>query len=330
MSYRQINKYERYMIYKLKERGFGPREIGRYLNRSASTISRELKRNQGFVSVYWYEMANIFARQRRKQAIRPTKQNNSVLYNYILDKLRRGWSPELISGRLAREYPDDPEMRISHETIYRWVYNEAKEGGTLYRHLVRCRKKRRKRRKRLSLRGKIPGRIGIEHRPKIVEERSRFGDWESDTMVGPRGTGGGLATHVDRMSRFLIAVKLQDKRAKTYSDCTLKAFQAISKEKRKTMTVDNGSEFSDFKRIERRLRLKVYFADPYASWQRGTNENTNGLLRRYFPKGTDFTKITQEMVANVVTKLNNRPRKCLKYQTPHEVFFEQPGVALQM
>ena len=317
------------MIYKLKERGFGPREIGRYLNRSASTISRELKRNQGFVSVYWYEMANIFARQRRKQAVRPTKQNNSVLYNYIIDKLRQGWSPELISGRLAREYPDKAEMRISHETIYRWVYDDAREGGNLYQCFVRRRRRRKKQRKGLSSRGVIPGRVGIEHRPAIVDERSRFGDWESDTMEGGRGKGG-LATHVDRKSRYLTAAKLEDKRAKTYSESTLSAFRHIPKAKRKTMTVDNGKEFSDFKRIEKELCLTVYFADPYAPWQRGTNENTNGLLRRYFPKGIDFTTITHDIVAKVVEKLNNRPRKCLKYQTPHEVFFKQPTVALRM
>jgi len=329
MSYSQLSTHERYMIFKLKQRNLGPREIGRFLNRSASTISRELKRNKGFLSVYWYEMANIFAKQRRRQADRPTKRNNRLLYDYIVENLQQGWSPELISGRLIRDYPDDPEMRASHETIYRWIYEDAKGGGKLYDCLVRRRKKRRKQSQRLSLRGQIPDRVGIACRPEVVNERSRFGDWESDTMEGAKGRGG-LATHVDRKSRYLIAVILSDKRSQTYTDKTLSAFRDIPKEKRQTMTVDNGKEFSDFKRIEKRLGLSVYFADPYSSWQRGTNENTNGLLRRYFPKGSDFKKITNKAVANAVDKLNNRPRKCLRYQTPHEVFFEQPSVALRM
>jgi len=330
MSYKQLSLHERYLIDHLIMRGMGPREIGRKINRSASTISREIRRNHGPVrDIYWFVTADEFAIQRRRDAPRPKKSSNRALYSYIVEKLQVGWSPELIAGRLIKDCPDGPEMRVSHETIYRWVYDEAREGGTLYHCLVRCRKRRRKQRKRLSLRGQIPGRIGIEQRPEVVNERSRFGDWESDTMEGAKGRGG-LATHVDRKSRYLIAAKLKDKRAKTYADKTLSAFRGIPKDKRQTMTVDNGKEFSYFKRIEKILDLSVYFADPYSPWQRGTNENTNGLLRRYFPKGTDFTGITNKTIANVVERLNNRPRKCLKYQTPHEIFFECPAVALEI
>lgn len=329
MSYNQLSIQERYVIYHLVLYGLGFCEIGRRLNRAASTISREVKRNKGlFQPVYWHEAADKFSKSRRAKAPRPSKRENSVLYKYVEEKLREGWSPEIISGRLAEEYPEVPDMQVSHETIYRWVYADAHQGSELYRCLIRSHKKRRKHRKRLSLRGQIPGRVGIEQRPEIVKKRSRIGDWESDTMEGAKGKGA-LATHVDRKSRYLVAAKLEDKRAKTYTDHTLKAFRGIPGEKRQTMTVDNGKEFSDFKSIEKKLRLNIYFADPYASWQRGTNENTNGLIRRYFPKGTDFTKINRKSVAKVVKKLNNRPRKCLNYQTPHEVFFEKPIVALQ-
>ena len=330
MSYRQISTHERYMIFKLLQRGFSIRYMGRLLDRSPSTISREIRRNRGPVrDLYWYETANDYAIQRRSDAPRENMCDNTRVYGYLIEKLKDGWSPELIAGRMVIEYPYDPVMRVSHETIYRWIYKDANSGGNIYSYLVRRRKKRKKQRKEFSLRGQIPGRVGIECRPCIVEERSRIGDWESDTIAGARAKGG-VATHVERKSRYLIAAKLDDKRSKTYTDATLAAFKYIPKEKLHTMTADNGSEFYDFKRIEKKLRLSVYFADPYSSWQRGTNENTNGLLRRYFPKRTDFTGIDQITIANVVEKLNNRPRKCLKYQTPQEVFFEKPPVALRM
>lgn len=162
-----------------------------------------------------------------------------------------------------------------------------------------------------------------------MDSRTRYGDWESDTLEGAKGKGA-LATHVERKSRYLIVGKLQDKRSNTYSEKTIKKLSKIPEKYLKTMTVDNGKEFSGFKQIEQELGVKVYFADPYSAWQRGTNENTNGLLRRYFPKGYDFNSITENLVNKVVSKLNNRPKKCLGYRTPREVLFKIPFVALQM
>ena len=188
-------------------------------------------------------------------------------------------------------------------------------------------KKRRKQRKYGTGRSLIPGRVSISERPAIVDERSRFGDWEGDTVEGKKGSGG-VATHVERKSRYLITAKLPNKQAETMANQTSIAFRRIPICLRHTLTVDNGKEFAAFKQMEQRTGLKIYFADPYSAWQRGTNENTNGLLRQYYPKGYDFTKLTEEALAKAVRKLNHRPRKCLGYRTPHEVLFASEGGAL--
>ena len=218
-------------------------------------------------------------------------------------------------------------MCVSHETIYRWIYLDAKGGGTLYHHLRRRRKKRRRQKRYGSARRFIPGRVSISERPDIVETRERFGDWEGDTIEGKKSTGY-MATHVERKSRYLIAAKLLDKKAESLTIKSIKAFCRIPKKMRKTLTVDNGKEFARFKELEDKTGLTVYFADPYSAWQRGTNENTNGLLRQYFPKGTDFTKVTDKDLAFAVKKLNHRPRKCLHYRSPDEVFWESANGAL--
>lgn len=330
MSYEHLKLKERYVIAHLKIYGLSIQDIARRIDRSASTISRELKRNKGkYQEVYWYEDAQKWSEERRSRSMRPTKLRNEQLYKYIVQGLQMGWSPELISGRMRREYRRQNKMRISVETIYRWVYKEAQEGGGLYKLLPSRHKRRRRQRKRLSLRGLIKDRVGIKDRPEIVDSRTRYGDWESDTLEGAKGKGA-LATHVERKSRYLIVGKLQDKRSNTYSEKTIKKLSKIPEKYLKTMTVDNGKEFSGFKQIEQELGVKVYFADPYSAWQRGTNENTNGLLRRYFPKGYDFNSITENLVNKVVSKLNNRPKKCLGYRTPREVLFKIPFVALQM
>ena len=330
LSYKHLNLEERYVIHHLKLYGLSFREIGRRLKRSVSTISRELKRNtERWQIVYWYEDAQYFAKQRRSQSRRPTKKTTEQLYKYVVQGLQMGWSPQLISGRMRRGYPRYKNMCISTETIYRWVYRDALDGGELYKLLPRHHKKRRRHRGRLKLRGCIKDRVGIENRPKVVDSRSRYGDWESDTLEGAKGKGG-LATHVERKSRYLLVSKLKDKRACTYTQRTVSVFRRIPDKYLKTMTVDNGKEFSKFKHIEDKVGVKVYFADPYAAWQRGTNENTNGLLRRYFPKGFDFSGVSNYLVTKVVKKLNNRPRKCLDYRTPREVLFKIPTVALHM
>ena len=244
-----------------------------------------------------------------------------------MKRLNNGWSPDAISGRLHIDYPNDPSMRISHEGIYQWVYKDYKFGGTLYQQLAKVRKKRRKQGKYKGLTGLIKNRVSIRERPDSVDLRANIGDWEGDLVEGCRGSGY-IVTHVDRCSRYLIARKISNKTSEMFNQATENAFKYVSREHRKTLTLDNGKEFSNFSKLEESLGIKVYFADPYCSWQRGTNEHTNGLLRRYFPKGTDFTKIKHGHLQRAVNIINSRPRKILNYRTPAEVFFSQKNGAL--
>jgi transposase, IS30 family len=328
MSYQHLSEKERYVISHLQYE-YSIREIARRLGRSHSTISREFKRakQRHPWTTYYYDWSHPLALERRQKASHFRRQNNLRLVAYVESRLRLDWSPEEIANRIRIDYPDDEHMRISHETIYRWVYLDSSVDGTLYQHLRRKRKKRRKQRRYGTGRLFLADRAGIEQRPDIVATRQRFGDWEGDTVQGKPGTGC-LATMVERKSRYLVAVKLENKKAATLTEQCIKAFGPIPRVMRQTLTVDNGSEFANFKKLEKKTRLTVYFADPYAAWQRGANENSNGLLRQYFPKGIDFNGTDENDVAEAVKRLNNRPRKCLEYRTPHEVFWPMARGAL--
>ena len=323
MSYSHLTSEERYVISHLVLYGLSLREIGRRLNRHHTTISRETKRNRPTYAddaVYCYDAAQFFVDQRKRMPHHAIRQSNPRLVHYVKCKLAQDWSPEQIASRLTVDYPNSKTMRICYETIYQWIYSDAMNGGDLYTHLRRHHKRRRKQRRYGSCRGLIPGRVSISERPEAVDNRKRFGDWEGDTLEGAKGSGG-IASHVERKSRYLITAKLYDKSAETMTIASVKAFRRVPKVMRKTLTVDNGKEFAYFKQIEKKTGLCVYFADPYSAWQRGSNENTNGLIRQYFPKGTNFNDITNNDLAFVLKKLNHRPRKCLNYQTPHEVFY---------
>lgn len=332
MSYTQLTSQERYVIYHLKLFKLSLREIARRLGRHHSTISRELKRNRPPAVrhwVYWHEAAHQFALARRKQPRHHRRRAHAPLVHYVEQGLRLHYSPDVIAARIKMEHPSDVQMRVSIETIYRWVYRDAADGGQLFRCLCRTHKKRRKQRRYGSGRGLIPGRVSIHERPALVADRQRFGDWEGDTVEGAKGTGQ-ITTHVERKSRYLIAARLDDKTAKATADAVTHLFRRIPRRCRHTLTLDNGKEFARFGDIERKTGLSVYFADPYSAWQRGTNENTNGLLRRYFPKGSDFSKISDKDLAAALRKINHRPRKCLGYRSPHEVFQEAKRGALGM
>ncbi|KAB0663370.1 IS30 family transposase [Oryzomonas japonica] len=330
MSYTHLTEKDRYVISHLRSAKFSLREIARRLGRHHTSISREIKRNGPTYSpdaVYWYYFTQPVATQRRHQARSHHRQNNLSLVKYVDEKLRLDWPPEAIAARLRLDYPNDESMRISHETIYRWAYLDASQDGDLHTHLRRRHKKRRRQTRYGSGRRFIPGRVSIDQRPAIVATRERFGDWEGDTVEGAKGTGC-LATHVERKSRFLVAAKLADKKAATMNTQSIKSFWKIPRTMRQTLTVDNGKEFSQFKELESKTGLTVYFADPYAAWQRGTNENTNGLLRHYFPKGINFQTVSEEELDLIIKKVNHRPRKCLDYRTPHEVFYQASRGAL--
>jgi len=319
MSYTHFSEQERYVIYHLKLYGLSLREIGRHLDRHHTSISREIERNGSSHTVYYHGNAQPQAKARARLPRHHRKRSNKRLYNYVTHRIRQDWSPDEVSKRIKLDYPNNQHMRCSIETIYQWVFKDAQEGGLLYTHLRRSHKKRKKQRKYGTCRGLIPGRVSIHERPTIVNERCRFGDWEGDTVEGRKGSGG-IATHVERSSRYLIASRLINKTANTFTSQSIKVFQVIPCAFRHPLTLDNGKENARFQMLEKKIGVKVYFADPYSSWQRGLNENTNGLLRQYFPKGSDFRNMTDEALAQAFRKLNHRPRKCLGYRTPHEVF----------
>jgi len=318
MSYTHLNARERYVIHHLTIWGLSDREIGRRLCRHHTTIGREQKRNGSLLGPYLYELADELAHERRHIARHTKRRSHRGLVDQVLSWLKKDWSPEIITACLIQQYPNDQQMRVSAETIYQWIYKDASEGGSLYQHLWR-RHKRRKRQRGGLKRYLIPNRTGIEKRPAGATNRTRYGHWEGDTVEGKKG-GGGLATHVERKSRFLVAGVLKDKCAETFTTVTVQCMDWIPKSLRRSNTLDNGSENARHESITNELNMPIYFAEPYSPWQRGTNEQTNGLIRRYFPKGTDFRTVTEEEVEDVVEKINKRPRKCLGYRAPYDVF----------
>ena len=329
MSYHQLSENERYVICHMNIAGRSQAAIAKRLGRSPGTISRELHRNQDTQGGYFYDTAQRQSQTRRVQANQRYKLDDPVLQQFVRYALIFTWSPEEIVGRLHLGIETIGENTVTHETIYRWIYRQATQGELLHCCLRRKRKRRRHRLPhRTNTRGAIRDRVGIERRPEQVNTRERFGDWESDTVEGAKGCGL-LVTHVERKSRYTIIRKIDDKRAATFNRASIAGLRTIPPELRQTLTADNGKEFAEFKELERRLDMQVYFADPYSPWQRGTNENTNGLIREFFPKGMDLRDVNYREVAHVQGLLNNRPRKCLGFRTPREVLNALPGVALR-
>ena len=319
MSYSQLTQEQRYQIYALMKTEHSQTEIATVLEVHKSTISRELGRNRGQRG-YRPQQAHRMGQQRRRQAGHPRIARET--WTKIEEKLREDWSPEQVSGWLRK----NPELTdVSHEWIYQYVYVDKRAGGSLHKHL-RCQKKRRKRAGNRDRRGKIPHQVSIEERPESVEKRARLGDWEADTMIGA-GQQGALVTLVDRKSRFTLLQQVPRRTAAAVEEAILtllKPYQQTTL----TITFDNGKEFTNHQSLAQKLQAKMFFAHPYASWERGTNENTNGLIRQYFPKGSDFLSITEAQISFVKQRLNARPRKCLDFQTPDMVFSDHHPVAL--
>jgi IS30 family transposase len=327
MSYTHLTSRERYALEQLLLYGCGYREIGRRLGRHHSTIAREVERNgpDGHGGVYVGARGDRLARQRRCLARHQRRWGDARLRATVEAGLAKDWSPQQIAGRLRRDHPRSADMRISAETIYRWVYRAAACGGTLHAHLRRGHKTRRKQGRGGAGRGLIPGRVSIRERPAVVESRRRFGDWEGDLVEGGKG-GGVIATLVERKSRYLLARGLASKHAEPAAAALAALLAALPQAWRRTLTLDNGKEFARFKAIEEATGISVYFADPYAAWQRGANENSNGLLRQYLPKGIDMRKISDATLADAIDRINNRPRKCLGYKTPSDILQDKiPG-----
>lgn len=277
-------------------------------------------------------MANSMARKRRKQPRRQRKINCPEIRAAVEAGLSQQWSPEQIAGRLRREHPHSPQRWISHEAIYQWLWEDKRAGGTGHKHLRQSNRKRKKRRTGRELRGRIIGRVGIEERPAAVDTRRFMGDGEGDTVVGSHHQGL-VATWAERKSRYTGLAPLADKRAQTLNAAILARFEAEPRLPMRTTTLDNGREFAGHAELAKAWNAKIFFARPYHSWERGLNENTNGLLRQYFPKSTNFLEVTPKRLAEVEALLNNRPRRILNYRTPAEVMASHwlgpPGVRLR-
>ena len=327
MPYTHLADSERDRLQIFLDKGHKIQDIATLLSRHRSTIYRELARNRTG-NLYISGKAHIKAHHRRQQSCVSTKINDTVLMKKVLRRLQDDHSPEQIAGRLKLEYPSNSKFHISHETIYQYVYACIRNGDdALRQHSRHSHIQRRKRLCGKDKRGIIPGRTLIDRRPAIVERKSRRGDWEGDTIEGAKKRGY-IATFVDRKSKFLTACTLRHKSANELLRGARLAFRKIPHSKRKTMTVDNGKEFASHFQLRALLKLRVFFAHPYHSWERGLNEHTNGLLRQYFPKNMPLDMVKQNELEQIVRKINNRPRKSLGYRTPREVFFNLP-VALQ-
>jgi IS30 family transposase len=319
MSYTQLTREQRYQIYALMKAGHSQTRTAEIVRCHRSTISRELSRNRGGRG-YRPKQAHELATSRHLSAYRPRISDQT--WASVRQLLRQQWSPEQIAGRLKLE----GQPSVSHERIYQHVYADKLRGGTLHRHL-RCRRVRRKRYGTNSRRGQIPNRVSIEARPKVVDARRRFGDWEADTIIGA-GHHCAIVSLTERKSKLVRLCKVGGKTAEEVARASLALLSPLSA-KVHTITSDNGREFAHHERIAAGLGARFYFAHPYSSWERGLNENTNGLVRQYFPKKHDFTTVTDAEVERVMGRLNNRPRKTLGFRTPNEVFFKQRPVALQ-
>ena len=312
-TYRQLTSEERYALSAFRRQGYSLRQIARALDRAPSTISREVRRNRRWDG-YRPCTADERTRARRRRS-RRNRHFRGADWALVVACLEEKWSPEQIAGRLSFL----GVLWISHETIYRYVWEDKRRGGTLYRHLRQSPKQRRKRYRSYDSRGRLAGKRHISERPPGAENRSRVGHFEGDTMMGSSNDRHCLLTLVDRRTGYTLVGKLE---RRTVEDTNRKAIELIEHTQRRvrTVTVDHGTEFHGYKDIEARTGARFYFATPYHSWERGTSENTNGLLRQYFPKRKTLAHVTQRECAQAALQLNHRPRKRLGWKTPAECY----------
>lgn len=312
MDYQHLTQNQRYQIQVLFAEGFGPTAIGKRIGRHKSTISRELNRNsdeQGYRAAKAQNSYHL-----RLQAKGVERQPWRRVWNELaVPLITEGWSPAQISGVFANS-----ECPVSHEWLYQGILADKLAGGTLYKHL-RCQKLRKKRYGKPDRRGMIKNRVSISERPAEVETREEEGHWEADLVMGSAHQGA-LVTLVERKTGFMKTLAVPSKEAKGVTKAIIKMLKPLG-DQVKSITFDNGKEFAGHEEIAKALSVQCYFADPYSSWQRGSNENTNGLIRQYYPKkNSNFSKVTREEIANLEKRLNNRPRKRLGFRSPAQVF----------
>lgn len=313
-GYHHLTGYQRCQLYTLKKRGDSNRFIAQEIGVHRSTIYREKQRNSGLKG-YRYKQADEKAKSRRQNR-RELKMTQSTLLT-INEKLNLQWSPEQISGWMKKE---KHAQAVSHESIYRYIWRDKREGGSLHKNLRHRGKKYNKRCSSTAGRGCIPGRVDISQRPAIVEQKRRLGDWELDTIIG-KSHKGAIVSIVDRASK-LTKLAVVPRKTAVFVEQAIVSKLGVYKAHVHTLTSDNGREFANHKGISKRLSANFYFSTPYHSWERGLNEHTNGLVRQYFPKTIRFDNLTQKEVEKVEVLLNNRPRKVLNFLTPIEAFEE--------
>ena len=333
INYSHITMEERNVIHSGKNDGLSLRAIARRLNRPPSAVTRELARNTVGQS-YVASRAGSAALARRRRGTRKLGLD-SALFTRVKELMTQGWSPEQVAGRLRRMEPDKSAWHVCHETIYCAIY--AVPRGELRSDLIALLRKAHKARKSrvrgTDRRGTLPNMTSIHLRPIEVAARIVPGHWEGDLIKGA-GNRSAVGTLVERKSRYLILAKLPDASADAVLESFTKRFRHVPSCVRKTLTYDQGREMAKHETLAKRLKIDVYFADPHSPWQRPTNENTNGLIRQYLPKGLDLSPFSQGYLNAIARELNDRPRKCLAFETPAEVFAReimnlQPGVALQ-
>lgn len=318
MAYIHLSLEERHYIEVQRKEGVSMNKIAKALGRAQSTLSRELGRNTGQRG-YRHKQAHRMAQERHQEKAKPVKLTEDIKRR-IFDEIRSDWSPEQVAGRLELQ----GVIKLHHETIYQYILEDKKAGGTLYKHLRHQKKTYRKRYGSAHNRTGIPNRVDIDERPEEANKRLRVGDLEADTIIG-KNHKGAILTLDDRKSKLRLAMPLPGKRAKDVKEATIKLLKPLKKFI-KTITYDNGKEFTEHEAVSKTLSCNSYFAKPYHSWERGQNENANGLLRQYFPKSMELDKVGEYEVFAAVDKLNSRPRKCLGFKTPYESFEELTGV----
>ena len=320
-KYSKLSKSERILICKWRDKGYSNKKIAKLLGRSSSTIGREITRNKfkGFI----YEplhAQNLF--EKRKLLAWGAKEplKNGDIYSYVLDKLRSGWSPETISGRLKKvDHKDESDWQICSETIYHFIYSKRNRDKKLWHYLRRKQGRRRQKGGRKVARVRIPDRVSIHLRPEEIDKRIEVGHWEGDSIVG-KNHASGLHTEYERVTSLIRFERMLAVTAEETIKAQLKIFGGLPVSLRRSDTLDNGSEMVKHHILTERLGMDTYFADSYSSWQRGGNENGNLWIRYYFPKKTDFNTVSDEELKEVELELNSRPRKRLEYRTPLEVF----------
>ena len=315
--YTHFTTEERELSRELKALGYSICQIAVRLGRNKSSVSREFKRNSNKDGSYSAHTADDRYKQRRKRCGRkPMLQPDSPVKEYVIEKLSLDWSPDEISHRAKL---DNEAFSISYNTIYRAI-----ESGIISKKLrnhLRIKRIKNRKAKANDKRGKIADRVMISDRPECINNRIEVGHWESDTVLGKRNTGC-IATHVERVTGYLIAFRLPNLKDDIFRIKTVDVFKKLPAALKKSFTVDNGNEFRSHSELAAQTGMDIYFCDPYSPWQRGSNENTNGLLRQYFPKGTSFKDFSDDYFESVVDLINNRPRKRLGYRTPAEVFYD--------